>query len=166
MPKRSVCSLNSLAPFVFTAASVATMELAAPAAGAGAIFDAMLTTLPPDVPWPLLRLQTARHASVYGLWRGLSHGAGDSRARTCRFPRGSCLRHVAWTARRGDLARRGVALQGADVVALCRRAHSDRIRLRAVSRDGLDRRVVPARMDLLRHAAVDVASEHFRGRGL
>src|SRR6516225_2180741 len=165
MPKRSVCSSNSLAPFMFTAASVATIELAAPAAGPGAIFDAMLTTLPPDVPCPLLRLQRATRMST-GFRRGLSHGAGDSRARTCRFPRSACLRHVARTARRGDQACRGAALQGADVVALSRRAHSDWIRLRAVSRDRLDRRVVPARMDLLRHAAVDVAGEHFRGRGL
>src|SRR6516165_9527667 len=126
----------------------------------------MPTILPPDVPWPLLRLQDNR-ANVYrGFWQGLGHGAGDSRARTCRLPRGACLRDVACTARRGDQADWRVALQGADVFGLPRRPHSDRLRLRAVSGDRLDRRVVSARMDLLRHAAIDVAGEHFRGRGL
>src|SRR5437879_13898140 len=47
----------------------------------------MPTILPPDVPWPLLRLQDNR-ANVYrGFWQGLGHGADDSRARTCRLPR-------------------------------------------------------------------------------
>src|SRR5215468_2622932 len=129
--------------------------------------DAMPTTLPPGTPWPLLRLQDSTlRKRRWGFWRGLGHGAGDSCARTCRLPWGACLRDVACTARRGDQARRGVALQGADVVGLPRRAHSDRLRLRAVSGDRLDRRVVAARMDLLRHAAIDVAGEHFRGRGV
>src|SRR5215468_11391198 len=127
----------------------------------------MPTTLPPGTPWPLLRLQDSTlRKRRWGFWRGLGHGAGDTCARACRLPRGACLRDVACTARRGDQADRRVALQGAVVVGLVCRAHSDWVRLRAVSGDRVDRRVVPARMDLLRHAAVDVAGEHFRGRGL
>src|SRR5262249_36251975 len=65
------------------------------------ISDAMPTILPPDVPWPLLRRQdSAPRKPSMVIWRGLGHGAGDSCARTCRLPRGACLRNVAYAARR------------------------------------------------------------------
>src|SRR5262245_18361199 len=103
---------------------------------------------------------TCQRASAIGIAARLdrrTHGSGYSCARTGAVLRSTRLRDVAHTARGGDQADRGEAVEWTDVARFPRWAHPDRLRLRAVSGDRLDQRVVSAGVNLLRHTALDVA---------
>src|SRR5437660_8434612 len=103
-----------------------------------------------------------QRASAIGISARLdrkTHGSGYSCARTGAVLRSTRLRDVARTARGGDQADRGGALQGTDVARFPRWAHPDRLRLRAVSGERLDQRVGSADVDLLRHTVLDVSRE-------
>src|SRR5262245_17645009 len=119
---------------------------------------ARVTALPPDLPWPLLRPLSA----VPGHARRRRDSHGPIGHRTGVVSRRACLRDAARAARRRDRAHRRVALQGIDGARLAGRAHRDRLRLRPLPRDRLDRDLVAAAMDLSHHRVADVAGKHLR----